>query len=472
MNKTLTLLAIVLTGALGSINNKLMPASAEGTNMPANYINISASETHVIWVPHVYRDYANDSDEKYQIVFFDSNSKYEIASIEYINYTMKASDKDHRADGQVNANVNSPMEYRLSRQWTPIPLTKPLYQTKEYDYQNGSYVKTHEEEVVGPEPLFAYYRDIYTLNMPQLGKVEVLKQTEQKLGSLATGLGRKMLFQYPTDKQGYESVDAYFNLIRKNYEYFLIIPLADETIKLDYISIKAYDINGNVISNEIDEITPDPIETETYSFNVTKSMGQITQAGTAIHFPGTNRFKLTGLTLSGVVKEMSDPSIDSDVYVYAGNIIGKTTLAGVVDSINKAWKLTAGAKTEINYLFNGLNNSLLVDIPENVTSAVITIQYFKDVTVTHTGEDQPFLYNLLDKDGNYGIRGGNGQLDPNIGNNWFKNWLNGLGFNIGSLNTGDLLSYALITAGALFLLVIIIKSISGRTTVKIVNPRK
>lgn len=467
--KTLKLLALLVIGIMGSTSSNLMAVSAD-TTMPANYINISASETHVIWVPHVYRDYKNDANEMYQIVFFDSNSSYEIASIEYINYTMKASDKDHRSDGQVNEGVNTPLEYRMNRQWTPIPVTKPLQMVKEFNYNDGAYTLVKDEEVVGDTPLFAYYRDLITLNMPQLGKVEVLKQTEQKLGSLESDLGRKLLFQFPTDKQGYESVDAYFNLIRKNYEYYLIIPLSDETIKLDYISIKAYDINGNVISNEINDITPVPGEQETYSFNVTKAMGEITQAGTAIHFPGTNRFRLTALSLSGVIKEVNDPLIESDVYVYAGNLIGKTTLEGVLDSINKAWKLTVGSETATSYLFNGLNNSLLIDIPENVTSAVITIKYFKDVTVSHTGEDQPFLYNLLDKDGNYGIRGGNGEQDPNLGKNWLERWLSGLGFGIDSLDSGKLISYAMIALGAVLIIVVFVK-FSGSPKVKIYNHR-
>lgn len=473
MKKTLFLFGLIVTGSLAGVRFDATGAKAAENVMPANYINISASETHVIWVPHIYRDYTYDADEKYQIVFFDTNSKYEIASIEYINYTMKASDREHRSDGQVNAGVNTLLEYRTDRQWTPLPIGNPLYFIKEYDYQNGSYVTTFDDDVAGDTVLYAYYRDVYRLNMPQLGKIDILKQTEQKLGSISSSLGRKLLFQYPTDKNGYDSVDSYLNLIRKNYEYYLIIPLSDETIKLDYISIKAYDIHGNVISNEIDGITPVPNEPEKYTFNVTKAEGEITQAGTAIHFPGTNRFKLTGLTLSGVIKEVSDPSVYSDVYVYAGNLIGKTTLVGVVDSINKAWKLTQGPKTITNYLFNGLNNSLLIDIPENVSSAVITIEYFKDVTVTHTGEDQPFLYNLLDKNGNYGIRGGNGELDPNLGKNWFEKWLSSLGINLG-LGTGELggvLSIALIAIGAILLIIVLIKFGGGGTKVKIINPR-
>ena len=102
------------------------------------------------------------------------------------------------------------------------------------------------------------------------------------------------------------------------------------------------------------------------------------------------------------------------------------------------------------YLFNGDNNSALIDIPASITDVKVRVTFGKHDENSSSGM-LPFGMNLLDNNGNYGIKGATPPVyPPDSGNKSFWDWLKGL-FTFKGINYFDKFTN-IIQVGAVVLL--------------------
>lgn len=472
-----TILTTLLLGSLIFLapKERLTATSAASDKLPdaGNYLRLEGQYTDPAWISNDLGTVYNQGVRKFNhIVFFNSNPAWNISSIQSINYEVKEDAKTQPTTGQVSNSNFYHMSVKANRKFTggDTGYTNFFYE-KESDA--GSFQKTNEvKNVTDTMPLF-YYLNHYYFKFPEMGKTQNIKDLFQTAGDARLDLNKYLIHQYKNLRTGFETYNAMIKEFGSNYEYYLILPIETaEKVTVNYLSLTATDINGNIITDDagIGDGTVDPESGETfYTFPVTKTNGTM-RTSTAFYFPGSNRYKLTGVKMTGYKDNNTEK--DFDVMFYAGNLIGKNTLKDVVDSVVYIATLeNKSTYLNLNYTFNGDNNCILIDFPAEVSDASVTVRFI-ELNTDQGGVLKPFALNLLDNNGNYGIKG---ELALDKSPNAFRSLLDYLKnlFNFGGNKTIlEIVGQLVTIAFGIVILVLIIKLISFVISVTKVFRRK
>lgn len=468
MRKKINMVLIVIVSAFGLIKTKApISAKAAGDKIPdaGNYLRLSGDDTDQCWITKEIGTSKGHGVVKFNhIVFFNSNPAWNIESIQHINYEIKRSDKTQPASGQVDNSRGYKLLIKDERKIYPLGTGNNRYFYDVYDYKknndSSSFNKVNEERLVIPNRTYAWYVKHYNFVFPEMGKTKNIRDLYQITAQVKPGLQNYLLYLYQNDNS-FKTYYSIFSEFGSNYEYYLILPIESSIgVTVNYLSLTATDINGNVITDdagvgdaEIDPETGDSF----YTISVIKTNSQM-ETATAFYFPGSNRYKLTGVKLNSY--NDNDEEKDYDIMFYAGNVIGKKTLKDIADSVTYITTLKRnGTYTLLNYTFNGDNNCVLLDIPNKVVDMKATIRFEK------LNEDQgevlmPFALNLLDENGNYGIEGALAADNKPRTLSKFWQWLKDL-FNFGGERSPlQIFRQFMLIALSVVLLIALIKVIS------------
>lgn len=465
MKKTLIFLALFST-MLGNGFLKKQPIIAkaeEATVDPDNYLLIGAGQTDQAWITKENSERARDTQVRNPIIFFNANPKKEIVEIKRINYRI-INEKGKVIDGSVSYDKNFSATFRHMRVVPIWSLPGPgaiTWTHNYYEYKNGAFNTLESETGVVKE--YAYYASHNTFSFPEMGTTRFISNTlSQFLGEKNEKFPTRLLWEFKTSSTGYKNYEA-FNVDkgRPNYKYYLILPLDTVTnVTVEYLSIEAYDADGNLITDKV-EVTEDPTpgsQAEKFSFK--KVEGKLVTAP-AVYFPGSNKFKLVGIQRLNYIDNNEEK--DFKVYVFAGDLVGKKVV-DLQDGISKEWVLDNSNKRTISYEFFGKNNSLMIDIPTEVTDVTIDIYFERMNTVDGEELRNPFALNLTDMNGDYGIKG---ELpledDPSKNDPWA--WLKKLfNFNSGGIfeNLKNTMQFILVMGLGIIIIVLVIRLIPPR----------
>lgn len=407
MNKfTKLLLGFATVANIFTFGNKGVTQTKAESDIvdPSNYILISPEDTSTAWLSSVH--YTADGDAKkknvrYPLVLFNANPKHEIAEIRRINYRV-VDQNGYVYDDTVTTSESIKSTFYYDRYVAILPSRIP-YKVIQNTWNGSNFTSSTEEHV---EWAFAWYRRHVSYTYPEMGKTSFLSGTlSNAMGELNADLVTRLFFEHKTSKTGYKNFQA-LNVDKgnQNHKYYLVLPLPTvSNVTVHYISIEAYDIHGNLITDHVD-VTPDPTKPEdenALTFNFAKVDGVLT-THSAVYFPGSNKFKLTGFQMTEYAD--NNENKDYDIWLYAGDLIGKK-IQDLGDYVSQQWKIDSAIKKTVAYEFFGKNNSLLIDIPEQVTDVNVTV-YFERLNVIE-GEElrNPFGMNLTDNNGDYGIQG-------------------------------------------------------------------
>jgi hypothetical protein len=418
MNKLL--IAFMVFGSLFSSNLNKGPAQTplqandDPIVEPSNYLNLGAADTDAAWITKQNPERPKDSPQvRNPIIFFNANPKYQIDHIKHINYRVKDVEKNKAYHGTVSYDETFTSIFYTERRWlpSPVPSRWPITTIK-YEYHDNSFVKTSEVDSISDAAYAAYTKNIH-VSYPEMGKTSVeIKALFSLLGQIDENIPKRVLWEHKTSKEGYKNYNA-FNVDKgsPNFKYYLILPLESTNgVVVDYLSLEAYDVNGNLITDVIDieqddNFDPNPNDPnstplqDVYKFLFIKEEGKL-KTSPAVYFPGSNKFKLVGIEIS-VYQKKDDKNYP--VYLFAGDLVGKKTM-DLKDGVSKEWKFVGLEKRYTTYEFQGTNNSLLIDIPIEVTDITYII-YYQKINIVEGENLTPFAFNLTDNEGNFGVRG-------------------------------------------------------------------
>lgn len=461
---------------------------AEEITQPAKYLKLKGEETAQAWMSKDIGTVFNKGIRKFNhIVFFNSNEDVNITSIEHIKYEVRVTRPDGTVElleandkQMVSSNEVYHMRIKDNRQYIPLWVQREY---KYYDYRQfqdeGAFVKTGEGTASIPSNYRMYYFEHYHYKFPQLGKTSNIKKLYDIAAQAKAGTKEYLIHEYHDKTKGFSDYTALKTYLGKQhndineYEYYLILPIESSIgLEVNYLSVKAFTADGTVITDdanvepETDIETGEPIvEPETnkpyYNIPVIKTNGQM-ETASAFYFPGNSRYRLTGVKLNSY--NDNDPDKDYDIKLYAGDLIGKTTLKDVADSVTKVTTLEYKDEfTELDYLFTGTANCILIDTPAEVVDFKATIRFVKE---DDTNVIMPFALNLMDDNGTYGISGAlQPDNDPNPPTLW--GWISDtFGFTAGSggikeffKDLGNVFKLALIAVLTIFLIIGLVKLI-------------
>ncbi len=473
MNKKLVIIAAaVLAAALPLFSNSPIVVTAdEGDNIPdaANYLRLEGQYTDVAWISGISRERANDDQVRYPIVFFNTNPAWQIQSIEHINFEAKLDGRTQSDFGTVSYNEPFQVNLRQNRQLhVGVPsLEKKYLVQNNYDLDSNHFVTVRNETFFEDVSGWFYYREHYNFSINELGKTQMLKDMFNMAGELKPNLNEYLLWRYKTSSTAWSYYQDMTRDFGSNYEYFLILPFETTTnATITYLSLMATDIYGNTITDDAQVYETGE---NSWAFEIKKVAGNLI-THSAFYFPGSNRYRMTGVLMEDYADESETK--DYQVRLYAGNLIGKTAIDAIRESISYSTQLIPDEEKLLSYLFNGDNNSILVDIPDEITDVTVTIRYVKENTELEPIAD-PFGLNLLDNNGNYGIAG---ELpledDPATGWNLWD-WLKSIFAFTGTVSLAQALQQALAIFLGLCLLAGVLWIISKFVIfIRVVAPRK
>jgi hypothetical protein len=438
MKKIIKLSAFVCIASLMGINVLLKPAvgvnALTGDIIPdaANYLRLSEEEAPGVWIQN-----DENTGERQPIIFFNTNPSWNIVDIESIKYQFRGPEMLQPVTGEVNKDVDYSFVARRDRKWWIGSIVQTFnveWNYYEYerdsDYFNSTGPTTVEEMAPwGSSPA----RKKYRFTIPEMGKTGIVR----KLFNLGNeidyrDINQSILYQYKNSADGYAAYQDLINYYSSSFEYYLILPLTTTSqVSIDYLALNAIDVNGNHITSESNNYENND---GSFGFNVIKTNNSLT-TNSAFFFPGSNQYRLTGVVMTNYSD--NDDTKDYSVVLYAGNLVHQKE---IIDTDVLSFSTTIPIENEklISYLFNGDNNSILIDIPNEVINCNISIRYEKTDEFIE-GTMDPFGMNLLDNNGYYGIAGSlPEETDPNDTNWWnkFLGWLsNATGISLPDFQT-------------------------------------
>lgn len=450
----LTIGAGLLFSPLGS-KNAVAKASNE-TPYAANYLRVGSGETNQIW-KHVNNmedggspqiqaiatenGYELSEVTKEPIIFFNVNPSWNIVEIHdiYVRVTdTNGNEVDYLTIGDIENNdgIFEWFAYKEFGQELGIEkevLTKISedqysyatylegnkgkdYKAREIDrftYKNGAFLNTKVN-------IKTYYPDAIQYLLPRIGRTQVIYDWYQSMGEHtkhSASLLDSSLFRYKTTNinEGFTAAnDALNSGPIRNPGWYLILPLSKTShLNIDYLAVEATDVNGKRISPVIDLRQNGD---NTYSFDVIKQDGEWETANAA-YFPGNNAYYASKFELKSY-ELVEDIDENKPVVVSLGNLINKDSIEE--NNLKQNNPLYLNNVKKVRYEFSGDANCLIVLIPEEVKTALVTITFARGIGYNTKIQD-PFYINLLDKDGNYGIRGDLPlENDPNAQSFWDK----------------------------------------------------
>lgn len=454
-NKLIPILATMAIMAINGFGGHSVAARADtGDIIPdaANYLRLGPDEAKPLWIQ------ADENlGERHPIIFFNTNSAWQIKQINKIYYQVDSPDWTMPISSSINHTVDYSFNVRRARQWyiglgpTLSGQSGIFVDWQYYDWNGNSFDTSSDTKFIQPDLFTSPARRQYEFTIPELGKTTTLTSLYSLTGEIEedTDLNKSLIYRYKNSSSGFENYEDVESFFESRFEYYLILPLTTTTqVTIDYLALEAVDIYGNVISadSNIYEKTDG-----TFGFDIKKVSGTLT-TNSAFFFPGSNKYKLVGITLENYAD--NDSEKDYDVILYAGNLIGQKEIIDT-DVLTFSTVIPRNTEKQLSYLFNGDNNSILVDIPSEVTNATIKVHY-ADLHPEDSDTLEPFGMNLIDNNGNYGIRGALPEENEPTQSLWdkFINWLAGkLNINVGNLQTT--IKWTLIGVGSLLAIAIL-----------------
>ncbi len=491
------------------------PLGAKASDNPFNqyYLRIAADETSEAWVQQTslvsssfenqVRDFfgLGNSNLKSPVIFFNLNPASNIRTLNKVYFELKDGvtgkqilfiDYEQSRENYLNRTDDKPFEDYLvyeNRNYVGTDTLHTLHHyenrytnmlpfvmdtsisIEEYSYNNDSqnfYLSQERQEpyrIIGYESI---WKDRVNYKLPALGEKSILSKYYNLIGQHphSASLLDSSFYEYGntsvnngyTSFQGTTSSSLTSKWGNDDFTHYLILPLSTTTnVEVNYLAIEGYDADGNLISPEI-QFETDSVGTY---FEFEKLNNEWTTPNAA-YFPGNNRYTVTNVLLS----EYHNTSSTFNPVVFSlGNLVGNTEMIEL-DDLTRTEVLVPGQLVNLAYTFAGDANCVVVDVPNSVDVAKVKVYFMENETGVTTID--PFYIILLDENGNYGVAG-KLPLDNDPTGNWFTRWLSNLGFNL-DFGVTDLLTYALIAAGALLIVVILVK-VGGAPKVKIYNHR-
>lgn len=349
-----------------------------------------------------------DSNGK-EVSFYEYNQEYELVEQHPYSYYRKVEPDKNDLELRTLTKISYD-DYTISTYLEGTKqLNKSTYSISRFKYQNGTFVK-------GVYKWETKYPDMIQYVLPRLGTTNIIRTFYQHMGQQKYGQSmiNSSFFPYLTTPidDGYLTAEEAMNSSAvTNPEYYLILPLAMTSgFKIDYLGIEATDINGNKISPVIDFIN----EADKISFNIEYLNGEWVTPN-AVYFPGRNAYTATSFRLENY-QIVADSTEETTVITALGNLINRDSIEE--NNLKQTNLLYPDKTIEVLYQFNGDNNCLIVEIAKNVLSAKVVISFVKSSGYTEAIQ-APFYINLIDENGNYGIRGGLPvEVDPNHKTTW------------------------------------------------------
>ncbi len=396
-NVYLAFMATSIVALSGLTGGRYLPAkAATGDIIPdaANYLRLEADDTGEAWIQA-----DENTGEKQPIIFFNTNSAWQIASIQKIYYQVSSPDLVQPSTGVLQSTNNYSFLARRDRQFL---LWGGCYvDWFFYDWNGTSFAASQILNVeTYPKTPSSPARTQYQFTIPEMGKTTIITSLFNLAGEEKEGLNESIVYQYKTSSKGYDAYTSFTSAVGSNFEYYLILPLTTTSqVTVDYLALEATDAEGHKITADSNiQVNTDG----TYGFHIIKTAGTL-ETNSAFFFPGSNKYRLIGTEMSGVeLSNDADPEKTYNVVLYVGNLVGQTQIDA--DTLTYSTVIPTDSEKVISYLFNGDNNSILVDIPAEITDCDIYIHYSDEMPGSENAIE-PFGMNLIDNNGNYGIQG-------------------------------------------------------------------